>query len=205
MVSSLKWRKRDIICIYDYSELNSEWKRHQSSVSVRDHVFRRKASGGSWSELTILFLKMSRRPDRWLYWLGTLRRCTISKSLRTPGPWHSPAYIFLHFCWICTNSGTWLKHTYSSNEIHKHSRKHAAQQRHPMAKRQCTEATTQMFYEEILFINTHICLSIPIIHVITYITRSQWFSSGTNTSHDAARPLKHLRRGWQTNQHPSIP
>lgn len=51
---------------------------------------------------------MSRRPDRWLYWLGTLRRWTISKSVRTPGPWHSPAYIRLHFCWICTNMGTWL-------------------------------------------------------------------------------------------------
>lgn len=58
--------------------------------------------------LTIFDLKMSSRPDRWLYWLGTLRRWTISKSVRTPGPWHSPAYTRLHFCWICTNMGTWL-------------------------------------------------------------------------------------------------
>lgn len=58
--------------------------------------------------LTILDLKMSSRPDKWLYWLGTLRRWTISKSVRTPGPWHSPAYIRLHFCWTCTNMGTWL-------------------------------------------------------------------------------------------------
>lgn len=60
------------------------------------------------TRLTILDLKMSRRPERWLYWLGTLRRWTISKSVRTPGPWQNPEYILLHFCWICTNRGTWL-------------------------------------------------------------------------------------------------
>lgn len=59
--------------------------------------------------LTILDLKMSSRPDSRLYWLGTLRRWTISKSVRTPGPWHSPVYIRLHFCWTWTNMGTWLK------------------------------------------------------------------------------------------------
>lgn len=58
--------------------------------------------------LTIFDLKMSIKPERWLYWLGTLRRWTISKSVRTPGPWHSPVYIRLHFCWICTNTGIWL-------------------------------------------------------------------------------------------------
>lgn len=59
--------------------------------------------------LTILDLKMSNNPDKWLYWLGTLRRWTISKSVLTPGPWHSPTYNFRYLWWICTNTGTWLK------------------------------------------------------------------------------------------------
>ncbi|TNN50613.1 hypothetical protein EYF80_039187 [Liparis tanakae] len=70
---------------------------------------RKGEEASRWKKLTILDLKMSSRPDRWLYWLGTLRRWTISKSVRTPGPWHSPAYTRLHFCWICTNMGTWLR------------------------------------------------------------------------------------------------
>lgn len=58
--------------------------------------------------LTILDLKISSKPDKWVYWFGTLRRWTISKSVRTPGPWHSPTYIRRHLWCICTNSGTWL-------------------------------------------------------------------------------------------------
>lgn len=58
--------------------------------------------------LTILDLKISSNPDKCVYWFGTLRRWTISKSVRTPGPWHSPTYIRRHFWCICTNNGTWL-------------------------------------------------------------------------------------------------
>lgn len=75
-----------------------------------------KVHNTKYKGFTILALKTSSNPDRWLYWGGAVFRWMTSKSMEEPGNTQAPQNICLLNWWICMNIGTGLKQIKAIND-----------------------------------------------------------------------------------------